>query len=71
MIGIILIYVAVIILIDNQYCKDTDHNDMHLKYLYSCNINKEKVLYLIEPLNLIKKTFILVAYFMLEEVYMF
>ena len=43
---------------------------MLLKYCYNLNTDKEKVFYLIEPLNLSKPTFTLAVYSMINEVYL-
>ena len=37
--------------------------NMNLKYCHSCKTSKEKILYLIVPLNSIKQTFTLVVYY--------
>ena len=44
--------------------------NINLKYCHSCKTSKEKILYLVVPLNSIKQTFTLAVYFMLKEVYL-
>ena len=63
--------IKVVLVKEIEYGKVISLYNMNLKYCHSCKTSKGKLLYLIVPLNSIKKTFTLAVYFfMLKEVYL-